>query len=72
MKNESAEKLEDADGLGWLEDRVRHEIDLMRHNYQPWVPPAVDVNGQSVLDVLIVGGGLYGLDLAWGLMRAKV
>ena len=63
---------DDAPGLAWLEDRVRHEIDLLRHNYQPWVPPAADADGQPVLDVLIVGGGLYGLGLAWGLMRAKV
>ena len=68
MKGDDAD---DAPGLGWLEDRVRHEIDLLRHNYKPWVP-AVDEDGQPVLDVLIVGGGLYGLGLAWGLMRAKV
>ena len=59
-------------GLGWLEGRVRHEIDLLRHNYHPWVPPAGDVDGRPVIDVVIVGGGLYGLGLAWGLMRAKV
>jgi 2-polyprenyl-6-methoxyphenol hydroxylase-like FAD-dependent oxidoreductase len=62
----------DAPGLDWLEERVRHEIDLLRHNYHPWVPPAGDVDGRPVLDVVIVGGGLYGLGLAWGLMRAKV
>jgi len=68
----TGEDTADALGLAWLEDRVRHDIDLLRHNYQPWVPPATDENGQPVLDVLIVGGGLYGLGLAWGLMRAKV
>ena len=62
----------DAPGLAWLEERVRHEIDLFRHNYQPWVPPAPERDGQPVYDVVIVGGGLYGLGLAWGLMRAKV
>ena len=59
-------------GLQILERQLQYEIDVFRHNYQPWVPPAADVNGKPVLDVLIVGGGLYGLGLAWGLMRAKV
>ena len=59
-------------GLQVLERQLQYEIDVFRHNYQPWVPPAAGVNGKPVLDVLIVGGGLYGLDLAWGLMRAKV
>jgi len=62
----------DVPGLAWLEDRVQHEIALLRHNYQPWVPPAPDAGDEPVLDVLIVGGGLYGLGLAWGLMRAQV
>ncbi|MEK9724091.1 MAG: NAD(P)-binding domain-containing protein [Rhodospirillaceae bacterium] len=59
-------------GLDALAERVRYELDVFRHNYQPWVPPAPAIDGQPVLDVLIVGGGLYGLGLAWGLMRAKV
>ena len=59
-------------GLEWLASQVRREIDIFRHNYQPWVPPAPDMDGKPVLDVLIVGGGLYGLGLAWGLMRSKV
>ena len=59
-------------GLAWLEDRVRHEIDLLSHNYGPWVPPATSEHGSPILDVLIVGGGFYGLGLAWGLLRAKV
>ena len=68
----TVEDTANAPGLAWLEDRVHHEIDLLRHNYQPWVPPTTDENGRPVLDVLIVGGGLYGLGLAWGLIRAKV
>lgn len=59
-------------GLDWLASQVRREIDIFRHNYQPWVPPAPDMDGKPVLDVLIVGGGLYGLGLAWGLIRSKV
>ncbi len=66
------EHTEDARGLAWLEDQVRYELDVLRHTYQPWVSPALDEDGKPVLDVLIVGGGLYGLGLAWGLMRSKV
>ena len=68
----TGEDTADALGLAWLEDRVHHEIELLRHNYQPWVPPTTDENDRPVLDVLVIGGGLYGLGLAWGLMRAKV
>jgi len=60
------------EGLERLEARLRYEIDVFRHNYQPWVPLPHERDGKPVLDVLIVGGGLYGLGLAWGLMRAKV
>lgn len=66
------EFVDGARGLNWLEGQVHHELDIFRHNYQPWVPPAADVDGKPVTDVLIVGGGLYGMGLAWGLMRSKV
>ncbi len=59
-------------GLNWLEGQVHREIDIFRHSYQPWVPPAADVDSKPVVDVLIVGGGLYGMGLAWGLIRSKV
>ncbi|MFT5448436.1 MAG: cation diffusion facilitator CzcD-associated flavoprotein CzcO [Gammaproteobacteria bacterium] len=59
-------------GLALLEEQVRHEIEIFRHNYQPWVPLPKTNGGQTVHDAIIVGGGLYGLGLAWGLMRAKV
>ena len=59
-------------GLTWLEGQVRHELDILSHNYKPWVPPAKGPHSEPVLDVLIVGGGLYGLGLAWGLLRSKV
>ncbi len=67
--NEIAEEIR---GLAWLEDQVRLEIDIFRHNYQPWVPLPATVDGQPVYDVVIIGGGVYGLGLAWGLMRSKV
>jgi cation diffusion facilitator CzcD-associated flavoprotein CzcO len=55
-----------------LEARLRYEIDVFRHNYEPWVPLPRERDGKPVLDVLIVGGGLYGLGLVWGLLRSKV
>ena len=59
-------------GLTWLEGQVRHELNILSHNYKPWVPSAKGPHSEPVLDVLIVGGGLYGLGLAWGLLRSKV
>ncbi len=61
-----------AHGLDWLENQVYRELDIFRHSYQPWVQPAADMDGKPVVDVLIVGGGLYGMGLAWGLLRSKV
>lgn len=51
---------------------MRREIEIFRHNYQAWVPLPQTLDDTHVHDVIIVGGGLYGLGLAWGLMRAKV
>jgi cation diffusion facilitator CzcD-associated flavoprotein CzcO len=69
MMNES---VDDARGLDWLERQVRRELEIFHDYYQPWVPPAADKDGKPVTDVLIVGGGLYGMGLAWGLIRSKI
>ena len=69
MMNES---VDDARGLDWLERQVRRELKIFHDYYQPWVPPAADKDGKPVTDVLIVGGGLYGMGLAWGLIRSKI
>ena len=45
---EAMVKIDEAPGLAWLEDHVQREIALLRHNYQPWVPPALDVDGEPV------------------------
>lgn len=63
---------DDPPGLDRLAEQVRREVEIFAHSAQPWVPPAADLDGRPVLDVLIVGGGLYGMGLAWGLMRARV
>ena len=59
-------------GLDELERNARH--DLARLNYPPanWVPARTGPDGQPVLDVLIVGAGMCGQTVGWGLLREGI
>jgi len=59
-------------GLDELERTARH--DLARLNYPPanWVPARTGPDGQPVLDVLIVGAGMCGQTVGWGLLREGI
>ncbi|TMG99996.1 MAG: NAD(P)/FAD-dependent oxidoreductase, partial [Betaproteobacteria bacterium] len=59
-------------GLMALERDVSR--DLARLNYPPqnWVPRRVGPDGQPLLDVLVVGGGMCGQTAAFALMREGV
>ncbi|MGD9886241.1 MAG: FAD/NAD(P)-binding protein [Reyranella sp.] len=61
-----------AAGLAALADAARH--DLARLNYPPanWVPEHVGPDGRRVLDVLVVGAGMCGQTVGWGLLREGI
>jgi OHCU decarboxylase len=60
------------DGLALLEQRVRHDLELLVYPGTPWLQPQVGPAGEAVLDVLIVGGGQSGLGAAFGLRRERI
>lgn len=54
-----------------LEARVRADLACLDYPARPWVP-AQSLDGQPVLDVLIIGAGQGGLSTAFGLLREKI
>ncbi|MEP4379067.1 MAG: SidA/IucD/PvdA family monooxygenase [Alphaproteobacteria bacterium] len=61
-----------AESLGALEARVRHELALLDHPKNAWVPPRNHRSGLPVFDVLMVGAGQSGLGTLFALGREKV
>ena len=55
-----------------LEAQVRDDLAKTSHPSAPWLKPKTGPDGQSALDVLIVGGGQSGLATAFGLKRSQV
>ncbi|HTI01290.1 MAG TPA: NAD(P)/FAD-dependent oxidoreductase [Acidisoma sp.] len=54
-----------------LQDRVRADLACLDYPSKPWLP-SQSLDGQPVLDVLIIGAGQGGLATAFGLMREKI
>jgi glycine/D-amino acid oxidase-like deaminating enzyme len=54
-----------------LEARLRADLACLDYPSKPWLPPQ-SLDGQPVLDVLIIGAGQGGLATAFGLMREKI
>ena len=62
----------EAEGLTALEARAKHDLACLDYPAKAWVEPlAADVEG-LVLDCALVGGGQFGLALAFGLKREHV
>ena len=59
-------------GLAALRKIASH--DLARLNYPPanWVPERTGPDGKRVLDVLVVGAGMCGQTVGWGLLREGI
>ncbi len=52
--------------------QVRRDLEMLAYPTLPWVKPRDHASGETVYDVLIVGGGQSGLTIAAGLIREGV
>jgi cation diffusion facilitator CzcD-associated flavoprotein CzcO len=59
-------------GLLELERRVAHDLACLNYPAPDWLPAASGPDGQPMLDVLVVGGGMCGQTVAFGLLREGV
>jgi len=59
-------------GIAALNERVAKELGTLEVPLRAWVPPRLDGGGAPIIDVVIVGAGLSGLSIAFGLMRHGV
>jgi hypothetical protein len=55
-----------------LAERARHDLDMLNFPAANWVPPSMGPDGRPMLDALIVGGGMCGQTVAYGLMREGI
>jgi len=59
-------------GLDALEIRIQREFGYLNYPADNWVKPARASDGGDILDVAIIGGGMCGMAVAFGLMREGV
>ncbi|MEQ8395273.1 NAD(P)/FAD-dependent oxidoreductase [Thalassobaculum sp.] len=62
----------DNGGLRALELQIVRDLQRIAYPKSEWVPPRYGVDGERVLDVLVVGGGQGGLAIGHGLLRNRV
>ncbi|MFM9982426.1 MAG: FAD-dependent oxidoreductase, partial [Burkholderiales bacterium] len=60
------------DGLKALEIEAKQQLHQLNWPAPNWVPPLAGPDGQPVLDVLVVGGGMCGQAAGYALMREGV
>lgn len=61
-----------AEALAALEAQVARELAMIEAGQREWVPERRDAAGEVMADVVIVGAGLSGLSVAFGLKRQGV
>lgn len=59
-------------GLAALDARLAEELAAIEFPAPDWVPPSLGPDGQRVLDVAVVGAGMVGLAVGFGLLREGV
>jgi len=59
-------------GLAALEQRVSRDLEFLSYPDKPWVEPVRTPDGSAALDCAVIGGGQFGLAVAFGLRREKV
>ena len=62
----------DDQALAALATRARHDLEMLNFPAANWVPSSTGPDGKPMLDALIVGGGMCGQTVAYGLMREGI
>ena len=62
----------DGEALARQAERVRHDLAMLNYPPTDWVPEKVGPDGKSMLDVLVVGGGMCGQTAAFALRREGI
>lgn len=65
-------KLAHSGGLSALEAQVRRDLESIEATPRAWVPERRDSAGAVISDVVIIGAGLSGLSVAFGLKRQGI
>ena len=58
--------------LAALATRARHDLAMLNFPAANWVPSTIGPDGKPMLDALVVGGGMCGQTVAYGLMREGI
>jgi cation diffusion facilitator CzcD-associated flavoprotein CzcO len=59
-------------GLAALEARIARDLECLSYPDKTWVGPVKAPDGSDALDCAVIGGGQFGLAIAFGLRREKV
>ncbi|WP_340150311.1 NAD(P)/FAD-dependent oxidoreductase [uncultured Sneathiella sp.] len=59
-------------GLAALERQIRRELKYLNYPTENWVKPVTGPKGEKVLDVAVIGGGMCGMAVAFGLTREGI
>jgi len=59
-------------GLAALEERVVRDLECLSYPDKAWLEPVKAPDGGAALDCAVIGGGQFGLAIAFGLRREKV
>lgn len=66
------ERAEGEQGLAALRKIARHDLARLNYPAANWVPERTGPDGQRVLDVLVVGAGMCGQTVGYGLLREGI
>jgi cation diffusion facilitator CzcD-associated flavoprotein CzcO len=59
-------------GLAALEARVRRDLEWLAYPDKSWIEPVRAPDGTAALDCAVIGGGQFGLAIAFGLRRERI